>query len=69
LIAPSDPIDLIAATVNAFGLVKQAIFGEDLVDCRAPPRGIVFAEDIVKIADQQGRYGVGHKSVNLGWSV
>jgi hypothetical protein len=32
-------IDLVAATIDAPGLVEQAVFGEDLVDSRAPARG------------------------------
>src|SRR5213078_1302632 len=32
-----DAIDFVAATVDASGLVEHAIFGEDLVDGRAPP--------------------------------
>jgi hypothetical protein len=56
-----DAIDLVAATVDALaGIVEHAILGEDLVDGRAPPRGVVFTEDVVKIAGQQGRYAVGH---------
>src|SRR5207253_4251372 len=55
-----DAIDLVAATVDATGLVENAIFGEDLGDGRAPSRGVVFTEDVVKIAGQQGRYAVGH---------
>jgi len=51
-----DAIDLVAAAVDAPGLVEDAIFGEDLVDGRAPTRGVVFTEDVVKIAHQQGRY-------------
>jgi hypothetical protein len=48
-----DAIDLIAATVDArFGIIKHGVFGEDLVDSRAPTRGIVFAEDVLKIAGQ-----------------
>jgi len=48
-----DLIDLVTATVGAaVGIVKHAIFGPDLVDGRAPARGVVFAEDIAKIADQ-----------------
>src|SRR6267142_2105477 len=27
---------------------------------RAPTRGVVFTEDVVKIAGEQGRYAVGH---------
>jgi hypothetical protein len=45
-----DAIDLVAATVDAVGFVEHAIFGEDLVDGRAPRRGVVFTEDVVKIA-------------------
>jgi hypothetical protein len=33
---------------------------QDLVDCRAPARGIDFTEDVVKIAGQQGRYAARH---------
>jgi hypothetical protein len=53
-------LDLIAATVDASGFVEHAIFGEDLVDGRAPTCGVVFIEDVVKIAGQQSRYAVGH---------
>ena len=46
-----DAIDLVAATVDApAGVVEHAIFAEDLVDGRAPTRGVVFTEDVVKIA-------------------
>src|SRR6266478_9483779 len=46
-----DAIDLVAATVDALGrVVEDAIFGEDVVDGRAPPLGVVFTEDIVKVA-------------------
>src|SRR5438034_6560104 len=55
-----DAIDLVAATVDAPGLVEHAIFGEDLVDGRAATGGIVFTENVVKVAGQQGRYAVGH---------
>jgi len=51
-----DAIDFVAATVDASGLVEHAIFGEDLVDGRAPPRWVIFTEDVVKIAGQLGRY-------------
>src|SRR5881409_3882604 len=61
-----DAIDLVAATVDAPGLVEHAIFGEDLVDRRAPARGVVFTEDVVKIAGQQGGYAVGHGLPPLG---
>ncbi len=59
-----DPIDLVAATVDASGLVEHAIFGKDLVDGRASTRGVVFTEDVVKIAGQQGRYAVGHNGIS-----
>ena len=62
---PRDAIDLVAATVDAPGLVEHAIFGEDLVDGRAPTRGIVLTEDVVKIAGQQDRYA-GHGLSPLG---
>jgi hypothetical protein len=56
-----DAIDLVAATVDAFGgVVEHTIFGVDLFDSRAPTRGIVSTEDVLKIAGQQGRYGIGH---------
>ena len=32
--------------------VEDAIFGEDVVDGRAPPLRVVFTEDIVKVARQ-----------------
>ena len=50
-----DAIDLVAATVGArFGIIEHTVFGPDLVDSRAPTRGIVFTEDVLKIAGQQG---------------
>src|SRR6266567_831105 len=52
-------MDLVAAPVDAPGFIEHAIFGEDLVDGRAPTRRVVFTEDVVKIAGQQGRYA-GH---------
>jgi hypothetical protein len=46
-----DAIDLVAATVDTFGgIVKNAIFSEDLVDGGTPTRGVVFTEDVLKIA-------------------
>jgi hypothetical protein len=45
---------------------EHAIFAEDLVDGRAPTRGVSFTEDVVKIAGQQGRYAVGHGLSPLG---
>src|SRR2546422_8358123 len=62
-----DAIDLVAATVDALGrVVEDAIFGEDVVDGRAAARGVVFTEDVVKIAGQQGRYAEGHGLPPLG---
>jgi hypothetical protein len=44
-------INLVAATVDArFGIIEHAVFGPDLVDSRAPTRGIVLTEDVLKIA-------------------
>ena len=51
--------------LDATWLVEHAIFGEDLVDGRTPTRGVVFTEDLVKIAGQQGRYAVGHDRLVL----
>ena len=54
-------MDLVAPTVDApAGIVEDSILGEDLVDGRAPTRGVVLAEDVVKIAGQQGQYAMGH---------
>src|SRR5258707_11756648 len=59
-----DAIDRVAPAVDApTRVVEHAIFGEELVDGRAPTRGGVFPEDVVQIAGQQGRYAGGH-----GWS-
>jgi hypothetical protein len=47
-----DAIDLVAATVDArFGIVEHTILIPDLVDDRAPACGVVFTEDVLKIAD------------------
>ena len=62
---PRDAIDLVATTVDAAGLEEHAIFGENLVDGRAPTRGVAFTENVVKIAGQQGRYAVGHDRLVL----
>jgi hypothetical protein len=52
---------LVAASVDAsLGILEHALIGEDFVNRRAPTRRIVLTEDVVKITDQQGRYGVGH---------
>jgi len=49
-ISPGDTIDLVAATNGALaGIVEHAIFGPEVVDGRAPTRGIVFTEDVAKI--------------------
>jgi len=48
-----DAIDLGTSTMcAAFGIVEHTIFGPDLVNGRASPRGIVFTEDVAKISDQ-----------------
>ena len=48
-----DAVDLVAATLDtAGGVVKHAIFGEDLVDGRAPTHAVAFTEDVVEIARQ-----------------
>ena len=61
-----DAIDRVAATDGALaGIVEHAIFGPEFVDGRTPTRGVVFTEDLVKIAGQQGRYAVGHDRLVL----
>src|SRR5438309_11082213 len=46
-----DAIDLVAATVDAPpGIVEHPIFGEELVDGRASPPGVVFTEGLVTVA-------------------
>jgi hypothetical protein len=55
-----DALDLVAATEYAVAVVVRGVFVEDLVDGRAPTRGVNFTEHVVEIADQQGRYAVGH---------
>ena len=48
-----DAIDLVVSTMGvAFGVVEHAIFGPELVDGRASPRGVVFTEDVAKISDE-----------------
>jgi hypothetical protein len=45
-----DAIDLVAATVGALtGIVEHTIFGEELVDGRASPHGIVLSKDLAEI--------------------
>src|SRR5258705_4197287 len=54
-----DAVDLVAATIDSLtGVVEHAIFGVELLNGRAPARGVVFPEDFLKIASQQGRYAV-----------
>ena len=48
----SDPMDLIAATVGASGLIEHAVLGEDLIDGCPSTDGVVFTEDILEIADE-----------------
>src|SRR5258705_10485108 len=48
---------------------SHAIFSVNLVDGGAPANGIVFTEDITKIADQQGRYAVWHGCLLSGSSA
>src|SRR5260370_27790820 len=51
-----DAIDLVTATVCSAGrIVEHSIFGEDLVDCRAPTRGVAFTKYVLQIAGQQVR--------------
>jgi len=46
-----DAINLVTATVDVrTRIAKHAIFGEDLIDHRAPTPGVVFTEHVVKIA-------------------
>src|SRR5579864_3752433 len=53
------PLDLVAASVGAaVGVVEHAIFGEELVDRRPPPRRVVFTENVAKIAYQQSRNAI-----------
>ena len=48
-----DAIDRVAATLDApEGIVEHTIFGEHLVNGRAPTHGVHFAKDVVKIAGQ-----------------
>ena len=50
-----DAVDFVTATIDSLaGVVENAIFSVNLVDGGAPASGIVFTEDITKIADQQG---------------
>ena len=45
-----DAMDLVAAMVDAVGLVEDAIVREDLVDGGAATSWIVFTKDVIKIA-------------------
>jgi hypothetical protein len=42
---------------DAVRLLKNRVFMEDLVDCRASTHGVVFIEDVVEIVSQQA-YGI-----------
>src|SRR5258708_21660213 len=56
-----DSIDIVAASVDAsLGIVEHAIFREDFVNCRAPPRRVVLTEDGGKVACQQARHALDH---------
>ena len=47
-----DAVDFVTATIDSLaGVVENAIFSVNLVYGGAPASGIVFAEDITKIAD------------------
>src|SRR4029077_2114127 len=60
-----DAVDLVAPTIDSLaGVVEHTIFRVDLLNGRAPARGVVFTEDFLKIAGQQGRYAVGHSPVS-----
>src|SRR5258708_40172067 len=57
----SNTINLITTSVDAsVGIVEHAIFVPDVVDGRAPTRGVIFAKHVAQITKQQGRYPVGH---------
>jgi len=45
-------VDLVTTTMKASGLIEYAVFRKNLVDGCSPTRGIVFTEDVRKIADQ-----------------
>jgi hypothetical protein len=47
----------------SFGIVEHAILGKNLIYGHASVRGVVFTEDILKIASQQRRYAVGHANI------
>src|SRR6266853_1261348 len=62
-----DAVDFVTATIDSLaGVVENAIFSVNLVDGGAPASGIVFTEDITKIADQQGRDAGWHGLSPLG---
>jgi hypothetical protein len=46
-----DAVDLAAVTIDSLtGDVEHTIFGVELLNGRAPARGVVFTEDFLKIA-------------------
>src|SRR4029077_10514169 len=47
-----NPVDLVTTPMNASGLVEYAVFRENLFDGCSPTGGIVFTEDVRKIAGQ-----------------
>lgn len=53
-----DAVDLVAAAVNAVGLVEYGVFVENLVDRCASTHGIDLSEHVVQVTKQQGRYSV-----------
>src|SRR5436190_10579135 len=59
-----DAIDFVAATMCSAGrIVEHSVFGVDFVDSGAPTNGVVFTEDVMKIAGQQGGYAGGVHTV------
>jgi hypothetical protein len=63
----SNTINLVSATkYTAFWVIEYCIFMKDLVDCSATTHGVIFTEDIVKIAGQQGQDAVGRGLSLLG---
>jgi len=47
-----DAVDFVTATIDSLaGVVENAIFSINLVDGGAPASGIVFTEDITKVAE------------------
>src|ERR1700746_1268504 len=56
-----DAVDFVATAKGAFSrVVEHAILVPEFVEGGATARGVVFPEDIGKIAEQKGRNAVGH---------